>query len=68
MSYKILLLISVIYLFATIYSQDNILKSIVFLAFSISAILRNKYEKWRNGLDVIIIFLFVIFFYMDWFL
>ena len=65
---KILLLISAIHLFATIYSHGNILKSIVFLAFSISLFLGNKYEKWRNWLDIIAIFLFVIFLYMDWFL
>ncbi len=68
MFYKIILLISVIDLFLAIYFQGNILKSILYLVFSIGLILRDKYEKWRKWLDVILIFLVGIFFYTDWFL
>lgn len=68
MFYKIILFISVIDLFLAIYSQGNILKSILYLVFSIGLILRDKYEKWRKWLDVILIFLVGIFFYTDWFL
>ena len=68
MFYKIILFISVIDLFLAIYFQGNILKSILYLGFSIGLILRDKYEKWRKWLDVILIFLVGIFFYTDWFL
>ena len=68
MFYKIILFISVIDLFLAIYFQGNILKSILYLVFSIGLILRDKYEKWRQWLDVILIFLVGIFFYTDWFL
>ncbi len=68
MFYKIILFISVIDLFLAIYFQGNILKSTLYLAFSIGLILRDKYEKWRKWLDVILIFLVGIFFYTDWFL
>ena len=68
MFYKIILFISVIDLFLAIYFKGNILKSILYLVFSIGLILRDKYEKWRKWLDVILIFLVGIFFYTDWFL
>ena len=68
MFYKIILFISVIDLFLAIHFQGNILKSILYLVFSIGLILRDKYEKWRKWLDVILIFLVGIFFYTDWFL
>ena len=68
MFYKIILFISVSDLFLAIYFQGNILKSILYLVFSIGLILRDKYEKWRKWLDVILIFLVGIFFYTDWFL
>ncbi len=68
MFYKIILLISVIDFFGAICFQGNILKSTLYLAFSIGLILRTKHENWRKWLDVILIFLAVIFFYMDWFL
>lgn len=50
MFYKIILFISVIDLFLAIYFQGNILKSILYLVFSIGLILETNTKSGGNGL------------------
>mgnify|MGYP001009688816 CR=1 FL=1 len=68
MIYIIFLGMSLSYLVLSVWMKSNVVKSIIYVAFSISLIVAKRQEKWRNHFSIIAILLVAIIFWMDWFM
>lgn len=70
MIYNGILILSIINMLLTFYfrGNENIVRNLCYVFFSLCLILRDKYAMWRKLLDFSIILLAIIFFYTDWFI
>lgn len=68
MIYIIFLGMSLSYLVLSVWMKSNVVKSIIYVAFSISLIVAKRQKKWRNHFSIIAILLVAIIFWMDWFM